>query len=151
MNRLPLLARLLVLTAIFIAALPNPSSAGDGDDSLRADQKKAEPIIRDWLSLVDKAKYAESFAAASEIFRRNSTVEQWTAEHRKMLEANGPVVARGNIDNFMVLPLDKTAPRSYYEVTFKTKFEKRSAVEEVQIFKDNDEWKVTSYKIAPAK
>jgi hypothetical protein len=150
MNRFIL--RVLILIPILIATLPNRSNAGDILEISAADYKKAETMMRHWLSLADKGKYAESFAAASELFRQNSSVAQWTAGHRKMLGEHGAVVARGKIDGFTPLekPNSTTLPSSYF-VTFTTKFKKKSGAEEVQIVKENGEWKISSYKIAPDK
>ena len=145
MNKLIL--RVLTLIAILLATLPNRSNAGDILEISPADYKKAETMMRHWLALTDKGKDAESFNAASELFRKNSSVEEWTAKHTKMMEA-GPVVSRGEIAGFtpMEKPNHETLPSSYF-VTFKTKFKKKSGTELVQIVKENSEWKVASYSI----
>ena len=103
--------------------------------------------MRQWLALADKAKYAESFNAASELFRKDSSVEEWAAKHPKMLVA-GPVVSRGEMVHFS--SYEKANPRtlpSTYFVMFKTKFKKKSGKETVQIVKEDGEWKVAHYSI----
>jgi hypothetical protein len=140
---------LLILVSVILAALPNRSSAGDNLEISPADYKKAETMMTHWLSLADQGKYAESYAAASELFRKNSSVEQWTAERRKVLEERGKVVSRGKIEGFTPSepPNSNTLP-SYYMVTFKTKFEKNAGVEVVQLVRENGEWKVGHYQAA---
>ncbi|MEY2505453.1 MAG: hypothetical protein QOG27_1733 [Verrucomicrobiota bacterium] len=142
-----MIARTLLLISLLTLGLASRSSAGDILEISPAEYKKAEAMMRHWLQLVDKGKYAESFAAASELFRQNSSVEQWTAKHSKMLEA-GPVVSRGKIASFVPMqkPNHETLPSSY-SVTFKTKFKKKSGSEWVQIVKENGEWKVATYSI----
>jgi hypothetical protein len=120
--------RLLIVISVVLATLPNRSSAGDNLEISPADYKKAETMMKHWLSLADKGEYAESFVTASELFRKNSSVEQWTAERRKVLEERGKVVSRGKIEGFTPSePPNSNSLPSYYMVTFKTKFEKRAA------------------------
>ena len=142
-----MIARALLLVPLLALGFANRSSAGDILEISPAEYKKAEAMMRHWLRLADKGKYAESFAAASELFRQNSSVEQWSAKHSKMLGA-GPVVSRGEIASFVPgeKPNHETLPGSYF-VTFKTKFKNKSGVEHVQIVKENGEWKVAAYSI----
>jgi hypothetical protein len=143
-------ARALVLATIVILGLANQSHAGDNLEISPVDYKKAEAMIKHWLSLVDKGKYAESFAAASESFRKNLSAEKWAANHPKMLAETGPVDSRGEISSFTTKEKanNQTLPSSY-QVEFKTKFKKKSGTEHLEIVKENGEWKVADYLIIP--
>jgi hypothetical protein len=147
MKKFSMIARAFLLIPLLTLGLAHRLSAGDILEISPAEYKKAEAMMRHWLQLVDKGKYAESFAAASELFRQNSSVEQWSAKHSKMLEA-GPVVSRGKMDSFVPRekPSSEALPSSYF-ATFKTKFKNKSGTEHVQIVKENGEWKVASYSI----
>jgi hypothetical protein len=138
--------RALALAVILTLGAVHLSKAGDNIEMAPADFKKAEAGLRSWLSLLDQGKYAETFAAAAELFRQNSSVENWKDRHAIMLEDSGPVVSRGEIVSFV--PSEKPNPDrmpAFYFVTFKTKFKKKSGTEYVQIMKDNGDWKVASY------
>lgn len=140
-------SKLVVGLAVALIGLTNQSHAGDIREISPADYKKAQTAMKEWLALVDNGKYAESFAAASEFFRKNSSAEKWKTDHAKMMEA-GPVVTRGEMAGFtpMEKPNPDTLPSSYF-VTFKTKFQKKSGTEHLQIVKENDQWKVAAYSI----
>lgn len=141
-NPFSIAARALVLFAILMVGLPHRSNAGDRDIS-PAQYNKAKTMMSAWLKLVDQGKYPESFAAAAESFRRNSSTEKWAAKHAQMLTEMGPVVSRGEIVSFV--PGEKEGVPSSYFVTFKTKFKKKAGSEYVQIVNEKGEWKVASY------
>ena len=144
-----MIARTLLLVSLLTLGLSSRSSAGDHLEISPADYKKSETMMRHWLALADKGKYAETFAAAAELFRKNSSVEQWTTERRKVLEERGKVLSRGKIDGFTPSePPNSTSLPSYYMVTFKTRFEKKAGVEVIQLVRENGEWKIGHYQAA---
>ena len=144
------LSRALVLAVLLAFALNNRSNAGDNIEMSPAEYKRTQATLGHWLSLVDKNKYPESFAAASDSFRKDSTAEKWAANHAKMLADLGPVVSRGEISNFTSneKPSHEKASSSY-QVDFKTKFKKKTGKERLEIVKENGEWKVADYTIIP--
>lgn len=145
-----MIPRALLLILLLTLSLATRSSAGDILELSTADYKKVVAMMRHWLELVDKGKYAETFAAASESFRHDSSAEKWAAFHPKMLAETGPVVSRGKISSFSSKekPNNQTLPSSY-QVNFKTKFKIKSGTEYVEIVKENGEWKIANYLIIP--
>jgi hypothetical protein len=145
-----MIARALVLVLLLTPGLATRSSAGDILELSPAEYNKTVAMMRHWLELVDKRKYAETFAAASESFRHDSSAEKWAAFHPKMLTETGPVVSRGKISSFTSKekPNNQTLPSSY-QVNFKTKFKIKRGTEYVEIVKENGEWKVAKYLIIP--
>lgn len=114
-----------------------------------AEYVKTEAMLKHWLVLVDKGKFAESFTAASDSFRHDLTAEKWAANHSKMLDETGPVISRGKMGlTTAEKPSHETAPSSY-QADFKTKFKKKSGTEHLEIVKENGEWKVANYMIIP--
>jgi hypothetical protein len=149
-NNFTTAVRSLALAAILSLGFAQLSNAGDTREISPAEYKKTEAMMRAWLTQIDKAKYAESFATASESFRKGLSVEKSQTNHAKMLADIGPVVSRGKIDSFTTKekPSSETLP-STYQVIFKTKFKKKSAREFLEIVKENREWKVANYLILP--
>lgn len=113
-----------------------------------AEYNKTQAMIKHWLGLVDKGKYAESFAAASDSFRHDLTAEKWAANYSKMLEETGPVISRGKVDLTTVGPPSHERAPSY-DAHCKTKFKKKSGTEHLEIVKENGEWKIANYRIIP--
>lgn len=149
-NRFSIIVRTLILAAILGLGVIHRSNAGDNLEISAAEYKKVEAMMRNWLAMVDKGKYAESFAAASESFRKNLSVEKWAANHLQMLAETGPTVKRGEISSFRSeeKPNNRTLPSSY-RVNFKTKFKKMDGTEYLEIVKENGEWKVAHYIVIP--
>jgi hypothetical protein len=148
-NILSRAARAAVLMMVLGLGLARQSSAGDNIEMKAAEYDKTVAMIKHWLALVDKGKYAESFAAASDSFRHDLTAEKWAANHSKMLEETGPVISRGKVDiTTAEKPRHEKAPSSYH-ADAKTKFKKKSGTEHLEIVKENGEWKVADYRIVP--
>ncbi|MEY2563280.1 MAG: hypothetical protein QOH88_1473 [Verrucomicrobiota bacterium] len=142
-------ARVAILAAVLTLGLACPSSAGDNIEMTTAEYPKTVAMIRQWLALLDKGKYAESFTTASDSFRHDLTAENWAAKHSKMLEETGPVISRGKMGHLMTVGPVSHEKAPSYDADFKTKFKKKSGTEHVEIVKENGEWKVANYMIVP--
>lgn len=150
-NILSIAARAAILATVLSLGSARPASAGDIIEMKPAEYDKTEAMLKHWLALVDKGKYAESFTAASDSFRHDLTTEKWAANHSKMLEETGPVISRGRLSlTTSEKPSHEHAP-STYNADFKTKFKKQSGTEHLEIVKENGEWKVANYVIIPDK
>jgi hypothetical protein len=145
-NIFSIAARAAILATVL--SLARQSSAGDNIEMTTAEYPETQAMIKHWLALVDKGKYAESFTAASDSFRHDLTAEKWAANHSKMIEETGPVISRGKMDLTTVGPPSHEKAPSY-DAHCKTKFKKKSATEHLEIVKENGEWRVANYMIVP--
>ena len=108
--------------AVVSLGLARQSSAGDNIEMKPAEYDKTEAMLRHWLALVDKGKFAETFTATSDSFRHDSTAEKWAAFYPKMVAETGPVISRGKLSlTTSEKPSHEHAPSSYH-ADFKTKF-----------------------------
>lgn len=139
-----------ILATVLSLSLARQSTAGDNIEMKPAEYSKTRAMIKRWLGLVDKGKYAESFAATSDSFRHDLTADKWATNHSKMTEETGPVISRGKMDLTTVGPAShEKAPD--YDAHCKTKFKNKSGTEHLGIVKENGEWKIADYKIIPDK
>ena len=112
-----------------------------------APEKTADEAAQKWLGIVDSGKYAESWAAACELFKKSITAEQWETAVR---------AARGPLGKLLSRRLDKAqftrslpgAPEGEYVVLrYDASFENhKTAVETVTTTKEKDgSWRVAGY------
>lgn len=115
-------------------------------------QEREKPAIeasKAWLALVDAGKYAESWEAASTLFRGAVTKENWV----KLMEGNrkplGKLVSRTFGASKYMTSVPGGPDGKYVVVQYTTVFEnKAQAVETVTPMLDKDgTWRVSGYYI----
>lgn len=112
------------------------------------EQKELASAAVDWVLSLDEGKYAETFAAASESFRKGSSVQKWKEGHAFMQKNFGPVVSRDpNFDLKRTWREEDGKDTVTYILKIRTKFEKKSGIENVKVEKESGKWKVADYTI----
>lgn len=144
-----LIARLFLFTALLSLGAIARLNAADSAKLAPAEGQALGTAAMLWLSLLDAGKYAENFAAASESFRKNLTVEDWAKNHASMKKQFGAVVSRDdNVDlKTRTSQSDDGKETITYTVKIKTTFEKKAGVEAVRMEKESGEWKVADYSV----
>lgn len=116
--------------------------------SAEMDGQKATESAKSWLALVDAGNYAQSWNAASTLFKSHVAAAQWESAVMAARGPLGPVVARNpaGIDFETTLP---GAPDGQYAVMkFDTKFRKKAAASEtVTMAMDGGMWKAAGYYV----
>jgi hypothetical protein len=132
----PILASLVALVFIFAAA---PAVAATAEPTSSA---------YEWLTLIDKEKYAESWAEGSTLFRARITEKAWESKTSLFREAVGHILWR-DVDSVSLVSELPTMPNGQYAVVrYHSKFEgKADGVEIVNLVLENGLWRVASYTI----
>lgn len=133
MTRRLVLVALLLLGGGSVGVWAQPAGAEDA----------AQKAALTWLALVDGGKYAESWAEASTMLKKQVTVEQWTDLTTKGRSSFGAVSSRTINSRKFSTSLPGAPPGEYVILTFDGHFEKRNAVETVVMVRDGDDgWRV---------
>lgn len=112
-------------------------------------EKKAVSAARDWLALIDRGKYGESWETAALFFKNAVTQEQWKQSLEGVRKPLGKVIQRKVKSKQHAKSLPGAPDGDYVIVQFETSFEnKRAAIETVTPMLDKDGvWKVSGYYI----
>ncbi|MEO5586721.1 MAG: DUF4019 domain-containing protein [Novosphingobium sp.] len=106
----------------------------------------AERPARQWLALLDGARWEESWRATATLFRSQLPAAQWSATIRPVREPFGRVLSRTlkSVTKASALP---GAPAGEYEVLqFETAFAHKSgAIETITLVREPSGWKVAGY------
>ena len=120
--------------------------AGDAHESA---QQEAQQAAESWLSLVDAGKYDDSWSAASSLFRKAVTQEQWRSAFRSARDPFGKVKTRVLKSATYSTSLPGAPDGEYEMIQYETAFEhKQSAIETVTPMLDTDgRWHVSGYYV----
>ncbi|WBH15622.1 helix-turn-helix domain-containing protein [Sphingomonas radiodurans] len=138
---------MLSLAAVLLA-LSAPVQAPAGSPAAPATTPAAETAVtkaaRDWLALVDDAKWQESWEGTAQSFRSANTVAAWQSASEQARTPLGRVLSRT-----LLREVDVPAPPAGYRtVQFRTDFaNKRGATETLSLDRDGDSWKVVGIYI----
>ncbi len=103
---------------------------------------------QEWLSLVDKGQYVQSWEAASALFRTRVGREQWAAQAAAVRLSLGDLVSREMKSSQFQSTLPGAPDGEYYVITYSSAFAKKArAVETLVIAHDKGEWKASGYFI----
>jgi len=112
-------------------------------------EKAAQQTAKSWLALTDTGKYAESWNAASDVFKKAVTRDKWVASVKPVRDPLGKVQSRKpKLSQYAKDPAG--APKGeYVTMQFDTSFEKKpGAVETLAEMRDKDgKWRVAGYFI----
>jgi hypothetical protein len=120
--------------------------------TLRADEaaeKAAQAAARQWLSLVDQGKYAESWENAAAYFKNSVPEKQWMQSMKGARQPLGKLVSRKLLNATFATNLPGAPDGQYVVIQYATSFEnKSSAIETVTPMLDRDrKWRVSGYFI----
>jgi hypothetical protein len=124
-------------------------SAAATESELAQKKDAAEAAARAWLSLVDQGKYAESWAAAAELFQNAVPKGQWAEQLAGARKPLGKVVRREVRTRAFKPSLPGAPDGQYVVIQFATSFSnKKAAIETVTPMLERDgKWRVSGYYI----
>ena len=128
------------------AATTTPS---DAENRSPEDQQALGNAALKWLTLLDAGNYAETFATASESFRKGLTLEEWKKNHAAMQKQFGPIKDRnGNASISTTTTQSEDGKETVsYALKINTTFAKATGVETITMTKESGAWKVADYSI----
>lgn len=101
-----------------------------------------------WLELLDKGKYADSYAEGSAIFRSRISERSWESKVQIFRDAIGTIVWRDVLDVSSVADPPLLPNGQYAVVHYKSKFsDKKEYQESVTLVMENGLWRVATYDI----
>lgn len=139
---------MLSFAAAFLALTGSPEAAPEG----AATQASAGPVAesgaasaaRQWLALVDSAKWPESWARTTKSFQSLNTVEAWRSASEGARVPLGRVLSR-TLTGDEGIP---APPNGYQLVRFRTDFaNKAGAVETLSLAREDGQWRIVGYYI----
>jgi len=115
-------------------------------------QKEKEAAIsaaKEWLTLIDEQKYAESWKDAAELFRNAIPQESWTVTVQSVRKPFGRTVGRELLSGTYRTTLPGAPDGEYVVIQFKTTFDNNvSATETITPSLDREgKWRVSGYFI----
>jgi hypothetical protein len=112
-------------------------------------EKAAIAAAGQWLTIIDKGKYAESWNESSEYFKQAVTQDQWEQALQSVREPLGKLISRKVKSATYKTSLPGAPDGQYVVIQFNTSFEnKKSGVETVTPRVDSDgKWRVSGYYI----
>ena len=131
--------------AIAIVLLAHIAIAADGDK-----EKSAVAAAEKWLALVDNGKYADSWQAAAEVFRRKVDQKSWEQGLLSDRKPEGECIARTFTASESRKPPSVATDRERITIRFNTSFLNRKyAIERLTLVFDKDgQWRVTGYLVS---
>ncbi len=114
-----------------------------------AQKEKGITAAGDWLILIDKKKYQETWEKAAQFFKSSLTAEQWKKTAVTVREPLGELISREPFHDRLATTLPGMPDGHYLILRYVSKFaNKANAVESVTVMVDADgKWRVTGYFI----
>lgn len=132
---------LLTLTALPHAPTPPPQAPVD---AVATPDPAVVDAARQWLALVDQARWDDSYRTTGASFRKLNTLQVWTAVSEKVRVPLGPMLSRTLVSQEN-LP---APPHGYEVVKFRTRFANRAeAIETVSLDREDGHWRVVGVTI----
>jgi len=115
-------------------------------------KEKIEAAVKsalDWLGMIDKGSYGESWQQAASYFKNVVTKKQLETAVKAARQPLGKLISRQVLTKTYTTQVPGAPDGQYVLITFKASFEnKKSAIETVTPMLDNDgKWKVSGYYI----
>jgi DNA-binding CsgD family transcriptional regulator len=144
----------LVMISSLFALLALSASPQSAQNRVGASNPPARPApvaesavtqaARQWLALVDEAKWQQSFAGTTQSFQTLNTVQTWQSASESARVPLGRVLVR-SVSSQESVP---APPNGYQLVRFRTDFaNKAGAVETLSLAREGETWKVVGYYI----
>ena len=134
------LAGLVLISMILV-------SVAYGADAIQ--KKDALAAAENWIAMIDKGEYAESWEEAAEYFKTAVSQNQWVNLLQGVRKPLGKLNSRTVKSKTYKTSLPGAPDGEYVVIQFTTSFEnKKSAIETVTPMKDKDgKWRVSGYFI----
>ncbi|WP_126174173.1 helix-turn-helix domain-containing protein [Altericroceibacterium xinjiangense] len=144
----------LVIAAVALSSAFHGNTTPDAAGSIRvsavADASASASLssAREWVSLLDRERWEETWRTAAALFKSQITASQWASTVQSVRQPLGPVSSRTfqSVTKANSLP---GAPAGEYEILqFQTDFARKSgAIETVILARDPSGWRVAGYFI----
>lgn len=134
------------LPVLFLLSLPiGLGTAATEDDPI----KSAEAAGAKWLQMVDNGQYEASWDAASELFKKAVSKENWKATIENVRKSTGAVKSRKVKASQYIVNPDGAPEGEYVMIQYDSSFEGiETAVETLTPMKDKDGvWRVSGYYV----
>ncbi len=144
-----LIMSILIAAAVLAASTLNLAApATDAAAQAVATDPAGQRIAQQWLAIVDKGRWQDSWAGAGATFRGAVTADRWAAQVAPVREPLGAVTSRGLLRATATDKLPGAPAGEYQVVEFRTDFANRTgAVETVILMKEGGTWGVAGYFI----
>jgi hypothetical protein len=131
----------LVLISMILVSVAYGADATQKKDALAA--------AENWIAIIDKGEYAESWEEAAEYFKTAVSQNQWVNLLQGVRKPLGKLNSRTVKSKTYKTSLPGAPDGEYVVIQFTTSFEnKKSAIETVTPMKDKDgKWRVSGYFI----
>ena len=112
-------------------------------------KKDALTVAENWLAIIDKGEYAESWKEAAEYFKKAVSQDQWVNLLQAFRKPLGKLNSRTVNSETYETSLPGAPDGEYMVIQFTTSYEnKKSAIETVTPMKDKrGSWRVSGYFI----
>ena len=112
-------------------------------------EKAAQAASEQWLALVDRGQYAESWGTAASYFKNAVSEKQWLQSMKGARQPLGKMISRRLKSAIFTTSLPGAPDGQYVVIQYATSFEnKASAVETVTPMRGPDkQWRVSGYFI----
>jgi hypothetical protein len=143
MNKLSRRAACACLIAIAATATSIPALAQDARATI------AQRVARDWLAVVDRGDYADSWKQAAAKFRLAMTPERWSAAAKSVRGPLGAVDQRTLVRTTFTRNFPGAPEGEYALVVFRTAFHNKTQSEEtITVEQEADgQWRVVGYTV----
>ncbi len=134
--------RSVLMMSLTLALAPGLVFSGEAED-------QAVKAAEDWLELVDRGEYEESWNEAATFFKAAVTVEQWSKAMNAVRKPLGDKNSRTLSSADYTTSMPGAPDGDYVVILFDASFsKKKTAVETVTPMKDEDgNWRVSGYFI----
>ncbi len=133
------------LALLALVALPQDAPAPPGS-SAAAETPDATVVdtARQWLTLLDRAQWGESYRATTPSFQKRNTLQIWTKASEQARVPLGAMLSRSLISQQEV----PTPPHGYQMVKFRTRFANMAeAIETVTLEQAHGGWRVAGVTV----
>lgn len=134
--------------AISIFALIPTLTFADAAKDLNSAVEAATIATQDWLNLIDKQKYAESWEKASALMKLAISQDEWIKVMNQSRKNLGSVKTREILDKRTAKNPQGLPQGDYMVMFYKTAFShKDMAYELVTLFLEEGQWRVVTYQV----
>lgn len=137
---------MFLILGIAALALQPQSQTGASTPQVEASTVQAgvARAARDWLALVDAARWGDSWRATGAQFRALNSEQTWTEISQRVRVPLGTVISRIDLSQESV----PAPPGGYEMIKFRTSFTNRpDALETLTLTRDGEGWRVVGYVI----
>jgi DNA-binding CsgD family transcriptional regulator len=138
------LLMMLVLALLAATQMAQPGTGSPPATAAQTAPSEATQVASQWLALVDKDQWEESYKGTSKSFRKINTLQVWADTSRKMRGLLGAPVSRSfAAEEFLPAP-----PAGYQVVKFHASYaNKADALETVSLIQEDGRWQVVGVMV----